>query len=84
MEFARNFDGQNYDESMVDYRSTYIKETFRQRKVSMENFDKSPIIRQICQTFHHQIFALAIAIGYIICRVDNYIKTLLLATAIHA
>ena len=51
MEYARNFDEQNYDESIVDYRSTYIKETFRERKISMENFDKSPIIRQICQTF---------------------------------
>ena len=44
MEYPQNFDKQNYDESIVDYRSTYIKETFRERKISMENFDKSPII----------------------------------------
>ena len=43
MEYARNFDEQKYDESIVDYM--YIKETFRERKFSMENFDKSPIIR---------------------------------------
>ena len=46
MEYARDFDEQNYDESIVDY--TYIKETSIERKFSMENFDKSPIIRQIC------------------------------------
>ena len=49
MEYAQNFDEQNYDKSIVDY--TYIKETFKERKVSMKNFDKLPIIRQICQTF---------------------------------
>ena len=49
MEYVQNFDEQNYDESIVDY--THIKETFRERKISMENFDKSPIIRQICPTF---------------------------------
>ena len=47
MEHARNFDEQNYSESIVDY----IGETLKERKVSRENFDESPIIRQICQTF---------------------------------
>ena len=49
MEYAQNFDEQNYDESVIDYM--HIKETFRERKVIMEYFDKSSIIRQICQTF---------------------------------
>ena len=73
MEYARNFDEQNYNESIADYM--YIKEKFRERTVNMENFDKSPIIRQICQTFPPSTICTSyVAIGYIICRVDNYIK----------
>ena len=51
MEHALNFDERNHDE--LESIIHYIGETSRGRKViiSRENFDKLPIIRQICQTF---------------------------------
>ena len=49
MEHALNFDEQNCDKfkSIVHY----IKETLRERKVSREDFDESPLVCQIHQTF---------------------------------
>ena len=83
MEYVQNFDEQNYDESFVDY--TYIKETFREReRLVWKILTNRQSFVKFVRLFHHQLFALASYIGYIICRVDSYIKSLPLATAIHA
>ena len=42
LKHAQNFDEQNYEESIIDF----IGENW-ERKVSRENFDESPTIRQI-------------------------------------
>ena len=47
MDYARNFDEQNYNKSIIEY----LGEKLREREASKENFDELPIIHQICQTF---------------------------------